>query len=101
VTISPKNVIFHPRFRDRKADSQGEVHAPRPINLSEHLKRIKAGVDAGMSLTDAQHENDAREAERIIRLWAGKLAVNPRRSQSDAALFLCALAGRLNGEIEA
>lgn len=94
--MTPKNVISHPRFQGRKADCQGE-RLPYSISLTDQIQRIKC-LDAGMSKADIQHEQDAQQAERIIEYWIRKLADNPRRGPAKAAAFLCALAGRWNGE---
>jgi hypothetical protein len=97
VTGAPNNILF-PAFRQhRKADCQHE-RAPYPINLTERLKRIKTGLDDGMTPADVQHEYDAQQAERVIQHWVRKLADNPRRGPSDAAAFLGAEAGRLYGD---
>jgi hypothetical protein len=100
VTKTPRKVLQFPDLI-RKADCQGESRVPHPISLSERLKRIKAGLENGMTLADVQHEYDAEQSEIVMERWAKQLANNPRRSPAAAAAFLCALAGRLNGEVEA
>ena len=94
--MSPRVVLQFPKRH--KADCQGERRFPYPISLTEQLQRIKSGLDAGMSKADIQNEYDAQQGERIIAHWVRQLADNPRRGPAQAAAYLCALAGRWNGE---
>jgi hypothetical protein len=86
--ISPRVVIKFPKAY-RKADCQGEVHRIPAVKLIDQLQRMTAGQI---------QEVEARRCEAILENWAGQLAGH--RGPSQAAAFLCALAGRLNGEVE-
>jgi hypothetical protein len=91
---------FPKEFKPRPAEVI-EVHRISCAKLLDQLHNVNEGLAAGMTAEEIRDEWEARECEAVIKHWVKRMVAHKRRGPELTVAFLCALAGQLNGEVEA